>query len=221
MNTMIQSGLTHLRNNGLFVGFEGIDGSGKTTLINQVFQNLVAHGCPAIKTREPGGTPAGQAIRTLLQHSTVELSPLAEAFLFAADRTEHITNVVKPATSQGKVVLSDRTYISSLVYQTEATLARATIEEINKIALQGCYPDLVVYVDVQPEEARKRFMQRPEQQTRFEARGLPFFKNVHARYAVLLKTLPNVLYINGMDSTQQAAQAVTEKILADLAARNP
>ena len=217
---MIKSDIASLKNAGLFVGFEGIDGSGKTTLIAQVLQNLEVLGLSALKTREPGGTLAGQAIRNLLQHATVELSPLAEAFLFAADRTEHIGMVVKPAMKRGGIVLSDRTYISSLVYQTEATLTRQTIEEINRIALQGCYPDLVIYVDLSPEQARDRFMQRPETQTRFEARGLTFFKNVYARYAEIIKTLPNVLVVDGMLSTEKAAQAVTDKIIADLAARS-
>lgn len=213
---MTQSDLATNKNIGFFVAFEGIDGSGKTTLIAQVFKNLEASGLIALKTREPGGTLAGQAIRNLLQHATVELSPLAEAFLFAADRTEHISTIVKPAKQRGAVVLSDRSYISSLVYQTEKTLSLQIIEEINKIALQGCYPDLVVYVDLDPEQARKRFMQRPETQTRFEARGLSFFKNVYARYADIIKTLPNVLVIDGMLATEKAAQLVAEKISADL-----
>lgn len=221
MNTMIQSDLNHLKRRGLFVAFEGIDGSGKTTLIAHVQQALSEQGNAVIKTREPGGTPAGQAIRTLLQHSVAEISPLAEAFLFAADRTQHIATVVKPAIAQGKIVLSDRTYISSLVYQTEAHLSRQTIEDINRIALQGCYPDLVVYVDIEPEEARKRFMQRPEQQTRFEARGLTFFKNVHSRYAELLPTLPNVLRIDGMEAPQVSAEKIVAKIHADLESQAP
>lgn len=217
---MIQSNIPHLKNSGLFVGFEGIDGSGKTTLIAQVLQNLTIAGLEAIKTREPGGTPAGQAIRTLLQHATVELSPMAEAFLFAADRAEHIATVVKPAMQRNKIVLSDRTYVSSLVYQTESTLTQATIEEINKIALQGYYPDLIVYVNIEPEEARKRFMQRPEMQTRFEARGLNFFRNVHALYAEVLKTLPNVLIIDGMETTETNTRLVINKIMSDLTVQN-
>jgi dTMP kinase len=216
---MIESAITHFKTSGLFVGFEGIDGSGKTTLINLVLQKLSALGHSTLKTREPGGTPAGQAIRTLLQHSTVDLSPLSEAFLFAADRTEHIATVVKPALKQGKIVLSDRTYVSSIVYQTEKTLSGETIQEINRIALQGCYPDLIVYVDLDPEEARKRFMLRSETQTRFEARGLAFFKNVHARYANIIELLPNVLHIDGIEDAETNAQAVAEKIIADLATR--
>ncbi len=217
---MIQSNNSLVKKFGLFVGFEGIDGSGKTTLITLVLQILTNLGYETLKTREPGGTPAGQAIRTLLQHATVELSPLTEAFLFAADRTEHIASVIKPALKRGDIILSDRTYISSLVYQTDQKLTRATIEEINRIALQGCYPDLVVYVDIQPEDARKRFMQRPETQTRFEARGLTFFKNVHARYAETLPTLPNVLSIDGMQPAPELAKVIAARIIEELTQNN-
>lgn len=201
---------------GFFVGFEGIDGSGKTTLIAQVFKNLTELGHDTIKTREPGGTPAGQAIRTLLQHSPVALTPLTEALLFAADRSEHIHSVVKPALAKNCIILSDRTYISSLVYQTEANITQKTILEINNIAMQGCTPDLIVYVDITAEEAGARFMQRAETKTRFEARGISFFKNVHNRYAQLLPTLPNVFVVDGTLSPLEAAEQVTLKICNSL-----
>ncbi len=197
---------------GLFVGFEGIDGSGKTTLMAQIFKNLSDQGYDVLKTREPGGTPAGQAIRTLLQHSPVQLSPLTEAFLFAADRAEHMQTIVKPALKEGSIVLSDRTYISSLVYQAENNITQETIQAINTLALQGCSPDLVIYIDIDPEEACKRFAQRSETKTRFEARGVNFFKNVHERYAKLLPQLPNVFVVEGRLDPISAATLATQKI---------
>lgn len=200
-------------NRGIFIGFEGIDGSGKTTLIAQIFKNLTDEGLSVVKTREPGGTLAGQAIRNLLQHAPVQLTPLTEAFLFAADRAEHIQTVIQPALKEGKIVLSDRTYISSLVYQAEKNITQETIQEINNIALQGCLPDAIVYIDLEPEEAGKRFMQRPETRTRFEARGLAFFKNVHQRYAKLLSQFSNVFLVDGNLETTKAADLITKKIL--------
>lgn len=201
-----------VEHSGLFVGFEGIDGSGKTTLIAQVLKNLTELGYSALKTREPGGTPAGQAIRTLLQHSPVPLTPLTEALLFAADRAEHIHTVVKPALKNNAIVLSDRTYLSSLVYQAESNISQQTIQDINNIAMQNCVPDLIIYIDIQPEEAGDRFMQRAETRTRFEARGLSFFKNVHDRYTKLLPTLPNVFIVDGRLDPATAANTITQKI---------
>ena len=218
--TMAHTKVKKTEHSGLFVGFEGIDGSGKTTLIAQIFKNLTDRGYDALKTREPGGTPAGQAIRTLLQHSPVPLTALTEAFLFAADRSEHIHTVVKPALNENRIILSDRTYISSLVYQTEHNITQKTIMEINAIALQGCEPDLIVYIDIAPEEAGKRFMNRAETNTRFEARGIGFFKNVHDRYATLLPQLPNVFVVDGLLDPLTAAERITQKICESFPIKN-
>ncbi|MBM3894163.1 dTMP kinase [Candidatus Dependentiae bacterium] len=198
---------------GIFVGFEGIDGAGKTTLIAHVLKKLIECGCRIVSTREPGGTPIGKAIRNILQHSPASLCSLTEAFLFAADRAEHIASVVQPALAQGDVVLSDRTFLSSIVYQANESLSEETILKINQIALQETHLDLVVFVDISPEEASARFSARPEGKSRFEARGIEYFKIVQAQYKKLLQKLPSVLVVDGTKDVESICNTVTQKIL--------
>lgn len=205
---------------GLFVGFEGIDGSGKTTLIDLVLKQLIANNYPALKTREPGGSAIGQSIRNLLQHSSAQMSSLTEAFLFAADRAEHIKSVIVPAIKEGKVILSDRTYLSSMVYQADDELSQETILSINTIALQGTSPDLVIFIDISPEEALKRATARAESQTRFESRGVEYFKKVADEYKKLLKTILNSMILDGALKSEILAEMVVQKIIQSVGQRN-
>jgi dTMP kinase len=205
---------------GFFVGFEGIDGSGKTTLIDLVLKQLITNNYPALKTREPGGSAIGQSIRNLLQHSNAEMSSLTEAFLFAADRAEHIKSLIAPAINQGKIVLSDRTYLSSMVYQADEELSQETILKINTVALQGTSPDLVIFIDISPEEALKRAVARAENQTRFESRGVEYFKKVADEYKKLLKAIPNSMILDGTLKSEILAKIVVQKIIQSVEPRN-
>ncbi len=210
---MLNSAKNTLLFPGIFVGFEGIDGAGKTTLIAHVLKKLVEQSCRVVTTREPGGTPIGNAIRGILQHSPAHLSSLAEAFLFAADRAEHMAAVVAPALTKGDIVLSDRTYLSSMVYQANETVSQETIFEINQIALQNIPLDLVVFVNISPEDAAVRFSARTEGKTRFEARGIEYFKKVQARYHDLLQKISPVVVVGGTEEIATSATVVAQKIL--------
>src|SRR4029079_12996685 len=136
---------------GLFVTFEGIDRSGKTTQAGMLVDKL---GDEALGVREPGGTPAGERVRELLKDPAVSLSPEAEALLFAAARSELVAEVILPALSAVTVVFSVRYLYSSLAYQGGARgLGIDEVERVNHFATRGLKPDLTFLLDLSPEEA--------------------------------------------------------------------
>jgi dTMP kinase len=136
-----------------YLAFEGGEGSGKSTQAR-----LLAARLDAVLTREPGGTPLGAKLRTLLLDPGQEpVGPRAETLLMAADRAQHIRDVVAPALAQGRHVVSDRSVYSSLAYQGGGRqLGVDNIRRLNDWALDGCWPDLVVLLDLDPETADQR-----------------------------------------------------------------
>src|SRR3954469_4826369 len=136
---------------GLFVPFEGIDRSGKTTQARLLCEAL---GDDALGVREPGGTEAGERVRDILKDPAVELSPRAEALLFAAARAELVDEVIRPALEAGRTVVSDRFLDSSLAYQGHARdLGEDEVRRINDWATAGLKPDLTVLLEIDPAAA--------------------------------------------------------------------
>ena len=170
---------------GLFVTFEGIDRSGKTTQAGMLTEAL---GDEALGVREPGGTPAGERVRELLKDPSVELSPEAEALLFAAARSELVAEVILPALSEGKVVVSDRFLDSSLAYQGGARgLGIEDVERVNHFATRGLKPDLTFLLDLPPDEAASR----AGENDRFEEEGAGLQEAVGAAYERLVGADPD------------------------------
>src|SRR5215216_7669602 len=170
---------------GLFVTFEGIDRSGKTTQAGMLCDAL---GEQALGVREPGGTPAGERVRELLKDPSVELSPEAEALLFAAARSELVAEVILPALSEGKVVVSDRFLDSSLAYQGGARgLGIEDVERVNHFATRGLKPDLTFLLDLSPEDAAAR----AGETDRFEEEGEGLQEAVLAAYDRLIELDPS------------------------------
>jgi dTMP kinase len=150
---------------GLFVTFEGIDRSGKTTQARMLVDAL---GEEALSVREPGGTPVGERLRELLKDPAVTLGPETEALLFAAARAELVAQVIKPALAAGRVVVSDRFLDSSLAYQGLARgLGIDEVEQINRFATAGVIPDITFLLQIEPARAA----QRAGQLDRFEDEG--------------------------------------------------
>jgi dTMP kinase len=150
---------------GLFVTFEGIDRSGKTTQARLLCEAL---GAAALGVREPGGTPAGERVRDLLKDAAVPLGAEAEALLFAAARAELVEMVIRPALEDGRVVVSDRFLDSSLAYQGGARgLGIDEVEAINRFATGGLVPDLTFLLELDAETAARRAGERD----RFEDEG--------------------------------------------------
>lgn len=137
---------------GIFVVFEGGEGSGKTTQIARLAAFMRARNLTVVTTREPGGTVVGQSIRALLlDPATGELSPRTEALLYAADRAEHVAAVITPALSNGDLVLSDRYIDSSLAYQGAGReLKLDDVALLSQWATGSLVPDLTVVLDIDP-----------------------------------------------------------------------
>src|ERR671913_1839503 len=159
---------------GRLIAFEGVEGSGKSTQLELLRQALEGRGCEVVVTREPGGTPAGERVRSLLLDPGVELHPRAEALLFAAARAELVERVIRPALERGAVVLCDRYLDSSLAYQGGARgLGRGPVEDVNRFATGALLPDLVVLLDLDPASGLRR---RSGELDRIEAQDLAFHR---------------------------------------------
>src|SRR3954449_2010799 len=169
---------------GLFVAFEGIDRSGKTTQARLLCDKL---GEEALGVREPGGTEVGERVRELLKDPSVELTPEAEALLFAAARAELVARVIRPALEAGKVVVSDRFLDSSLAYQGHARgLGEGEIRLVNDWGTAGLAPDLTVLLRIAPAEAAAR----AGETDRFEDEGLALQRAVADAYDAMAAAEP-------------------------------
>jgi dTMP kinase len=169
----------------MFVTFEGIDRSGKTTQARRLLDTL---GGAALGVREPGGTAAGERIRTLLKDPELGLSPRAEALLFAAARAELVADVIRPALAAGKVVVSDRFLDSSLAYQGAARgLGVEEVERVNGFATADLRPDLTLLLDIDPGAAGRRGAVEDD---RFEQEGAALQLQVAAAYEELVAADP-------------------------------
>jgi dTMP kinase len=166
---------------GLFLVFEGGDGAGKSTQIRLLQAALERAGHEVLVTREPGGTPVGEAIRVvLLRPDGDPVADRTEALLYAAARSQHVEEVIRPALDRDAVVLCDRFVDSSIVYQGAARgLGEGHVAELNRWATGGLVPDLVVLLDVDPVEGLRRVGGEPD---RLESAGLPFHRTVAAAY---------------------------------------
>jgi dTMP kinase len=169
---------------GLFVTFEGIDRSGKSTQARMLAEAL---GGEVLGVREPGGTPAGERVRDLLKDADVPLGAEAEALLFAAARAELVAQVIRPALEDGRVVVSDRFLDSSLAYQGGARgLGVDEVERINRFATGGLAPDLTFLLEIDPAAAAAR----AGESDRFEDEGLALQTAVLVAYEQLVAADP-------------------------------
>jgi len=147
---------------GKLITFEGIDGCGKSTQMRLLGQYLTERGVAVVSTREPGGTELGRKVRSaLLDGGAGSVEPLAELLLYAADRAQHVRRVILPALAEGKVVLSDRFYDATTVYQGYARgFDLELVNQLNELATGGLKPDLTLLFDLDVETGLKRTMRR-------------------------------------------------------------
>jgi len=202
---------------GLFVTFEGIDGSGKSTQMELCAKALEAAGHPVVLTRNPGGTAFGLELRQILLHSKGAVFPMSELLLFIADRAQHMDEVVFPALAEGKIVLCDRHIDSTLAYQGYGRgLSQETIQELNAIALQGRQPDLTLLFDGDPAVLAQRVNNRG-QADRMEGEKADFHRRVREGYLAVAQQNPQRIRVfNALDSVeglhQQAMQTLQEAL---------
>ena len=204
---------------GRLVVLEGIDGCGKTTQMQRLMawlpgSGLLAPGGQVVLTREPGGTPLGQALRQLLLHPPQGAAPLttAELLLYAADRAQHVEQVIQPALAAGHWVLSDRFSGSTAAYQGYGRgLDHRLIGQLEAIATLGLQPDLTLWLDLSVVESLSRRGGRPPD--RIEAGGEPFLDRVAAGFAALASQR-GWIRIDASAKPDQVGQACQAALLA-------
>lgn len=174
---------------GLFITFEGPDGSGKTTQIQELKTYLEKNGYNAVLTREPGGTPIGEKIRQIiLDKNNQEMDYVAEALLYAASRAQHVNQVIKPALEQGRMVICDRFMDSSIVYQGYGRKLGDSVRIINEIAVRDCLPDVTFLLKLNPNIGKERI--HADEQDRLELEKMEYHNEVYRGYMELSKLYP-------------------------------
>ena len=174
----------------MFITFEGIEGTGKSTQIERVREYFEAQGREVFLTLEPGGSRIGRDLRKMLLHvDNKEITPITELFLYLADRAQHVGQVIKPELEAGKVVLCDRFADSTIVYQGYGRgLDTVMLRELNEVAVDGLWPDLTIVLDIDPEVGLKRATLRniedgkAKEEGRFEAEHLSFHNRIREGY---------------------------------------
>jgi len=202
----------------LFITFEGIDGCGKSTQISRFAATLRKRGIPMLVTREPGGTEIGQAIRDILLHvDNTNIAPLAELFLYAADRAQHVVEVIKPALAANKWVICDRYFDATTVYQG-VTLEHydRLIEALNREATLDCQPDITFLLDCPAEVGLERIAKRDQHEKkrdRFERKTLDFHIKIRYGYLTLAnKYKDRFRIIDGTLAEERVAKKIREVI---------
>ena len=178
---------------GKFITFEGPEGGGKTTQAKRLVERLQAAGKKVVYTREPGGTPTGEAIRNILQHNTAGEAPCAETevLLFAASRAQLVRHVIVPALERGEWVVCDRFADSTTAYQGYGRgFSVEQMIAINAFAIGGAQPDLTILLDLPVSDGFARLQQRGGQKDRIENEAVEFHERVRAGYLELAKRWP-------------------------------
>jgi dTMP kinase len=189
----------------MFVTFEGIDGSGKTTQVELLREELERRGREVVSVREPGGTELGEGIRQLVLHG-VDMTPWAEAALYAAARAELVHEVIVPALDRGAAVVCDRYVDSSLAYQgTARGLGLDRVLQLNLNAIHGLLPDRTFLLALDPDEAARRGSERPD---RIEREGLDFMRRVDEAYRELATVFAQRIVL--LDATRPADELAEE-----------
>ncbi|MDP2772575.1 MAG: dTMP kinase [Nocardioides sp.] len=196
---------------GVFVCFEGGEGSGKSTQSRRLAQELRAQGYDVVLTFEPGDTEVGKALRTIvLSPETGELSDRTEALLYAADKAEHVDTVVQPALDRGAVVITDRYVDSTLAYQGAGrTLAVDEVERVARWATHDLRPHLTVVLDLEPAAGLGRF----EGRDRIEGESLEFHQRVREAFVRMAGADPDhYLVLDARDGIDDLAAAIRERV---------
>lgn len=210
---------------GKLISFEGLDGAGKTTQIELLTHWLDAHHVTYMRTREPGGTPLGLELRRLLlEHPELEITPLAEAFLFQADRAQHFHTLVLPALEVGTLVLTDRCLDASIAYQGFArNVGPELVTQLSVIATQGHLPDLTILLDLDPSQVQQRTDPLHDQSglreapSRFDSEAEVFHYRVRHGFRLIARAHPTRVHVvdasRSVEEIHQAIVALVEPLL--------
>lgn len=206
------------RARGVFVSMEGLDGSGKSTQMDRLEDLLDRFGYEVVRTREPGGCPISEKIRTIiLDRENAEMTPETEAILYAASRAQHVRQVIRPAVEAGRCVLSDRFLDSSVAYQGGGReLGVDEVMEINRYAVGNVMPDLTVFLDMPHEAALKR-RYGASVPDRLEMEGEAFHARVEAAYREMIRRTPDrFVCVDASAGKDEVAQSVRDGVIPRL-----
>jgi dTMP kinase len=197
---------------GLFITFEGGEGCGKSTQSRLLWRRLAQYNIPAVLTHEPGGTSLGNEVRKILKRKSVfSVSPQAELFLFASSRAQLVAELIRPALEKGKVVICDRFTHSTSVYQGYGRgLDLTFVETVNNMATANLKPDLIVLLDIPPEQglARKRSLK-----DRFEREDLSFHRRIREGYLKMAAAEPDRwLVIDASLPKRKVTQTIWDRV---------
>ena len=201
-----------MENKGLFITFEGGEGAGKTTLIRALSDYLRSKNIDVVCTLEPGGTDFGVNIRKILLDVSSDIPAETEFFLYLADRSYHVKNKILPALKQGKVVLCDRYIDSSIAYQGagRAFVSLDKINQMNKVATGGLFPDLTFLLEISPKKSLKRINNEKD---RFEMENISFHQRVQDGYHKILTENPHrVFALNAENPPQEVYKQARIKL---------
>lgn len=199
---------------GFWITLEGGDGSGKTTQAALLEEWLTDRGRTVVRTREPGGTEVGVLVRDIVLHHRGEVSPRAEALLYAADRAQHIATLVEPALARGDVIVQDRYLDSSVAYQGAGRVLDADeVRQLSLWATGGALPDVTVLLDLDPHAARARLDSADKPFDRLEAEHTDFHARVRAAFLELAAAEPQrFLVVDAAAPVDEIAQAIRERV---------
>ena len=204
-------GITGAPTTGVFIAFEGGEGTGKSTQSKLLKEWLETRGESVVLSREPGGTDLGQGLRKiLLGHETGVISPRAEALLYAADRAHHVFSIIRPALAEGKVVITDRYFDSSIAYQGAGrVLAPGEVARISRWATESLFPTLTIVIDL-PAEIGIGRLHNPD---RLEAEPLAFHERVRQEFLQLARLDPErYLVVDGKQTIQEIHAAIIARV---------
>ncbi|EJI85689.1 thymidylate kinase [Alishewanella aestuarii B11] len=205
-----------MSSNGKFIVIEGLEGAGKSTAIATVKQYLESRGHQVVCTREPGGTPLAEQLRTLVKQADVQeqIAPETELLLMYASRVQLLTNVIRPALSAGNWVLADRHDLSSRAYQGGGRqLGDQLIDTLRQAVLGNTRPDLTLYLDLDPALGLARAASRGELD-RIEQEQLSFFQRTRAKYLEIAGKEPNIVVIDASQPLAEVQQALVTALAA-------
>ena len=178
----------------MFIAFEGIDGSGKSTQLRMLAGDLRGRGLDVITTCQPGGTPLGRRLREAFLETEEVVAPIAELLLFAADRAQHVELLIKPALAEGRLVISDRYADATRAYQGAGRgFSKSVIDRVIKLATGGLEPDLTLFFDISIENALSRMSSRHESGelvNRMDFETIEFYERVRAAYIAIASKEP-------------------------------
>lgn len=202
-----------MTDSGYFIAFEGGDGAGKSTQVRRVAAALEVAGREVVLTRQPGGTSLGAALRDLVLHGEA-ITPRAEALVFAADKAQHVAEVILPSLARAAVVITDRYTDSSVAYQGAGrSLGAQEVADLQEWAVGGLTPDLTVLVDVDPAEGRRR---RGGSHDRMESEADAFHAAVRAHFLAMAEAAPQrYLVVDGSASVDEIADQIRARLVQD------